>query len=73
VYLRTLIKNLKINSKPLYLEFKKYIIFTKTAYLYIRVGTQESIMSQARKLFVVGALKLDDYSGLKRVYLCDSQ
>lgn len=38
-----------------------------------KLKEQESIMSQARKLFVVGALKLDDYSSLKREYLANSK
>src|SRR5690606_29906564 len=33
-----------------------------------KLNEQESIMSQARKLFVVGALKPDDYSNLKREF-----
>lgn len=33
-----------------------------------KLNEQESIMSQARKLFVVGALKPDDYSKLKREF-----
>lgn len=46
----------------------------KTVYLQHRnravrkLHEQESILSQARKLFVVGALKLDDYSNLKKEY-----
>ncbi|SDK87184.1 Uncharacterised protein [Sphingobacterium mizutaii] len=33
-----------------------------------KLNEQESIMSQARKLFVVGALKPDNYSNLKREF-----
>lgn len=33
-----------------------------------KLNEQKSIMSQARKLFVVGALKPDDYSNLKREF-----
>lgn len=51
----------------------------KTVYLQNRnnvvrkLNEQESILSQARKLFVVGALKLDDYSGLKKEYHANSK
>ncbi len=38
-----------------------------------KLHEQESILSQARKLFVVGVLKLDDYSNLKKEYQANSK
>jgi site-specific DNA recombinase len=38
-----------------------------------KLHEQESILSQARKLFVVGVLKLDDYSNLKKEYQAHSK
>lgn len=51
----------------------------KTVYLQNRnlvegkIKEQESLLSQARKLFVVGVLKLDDYSSLKKEYQTNSK
>ena len=51
----------------------------KTVYLSNRnlvirkLKEQESLLSQARKLFVVGILKLDDYSNLKKEYQANSK
>lgn len=51
----------------------------KTVYLNNRnlvvrkLNEQESILSQARKLFVVGILKLDDYNNLKKEYQANSK
>lgn len=38
-----------------------------------KLNEQELILSQARKLFVVGVLKLDDYSSLKKEYNINSK
>lgn len=38
-----------------------------------KLREQESILSQARKLFVIGVLKLDDYSNLKKEYQSNSK
>lgn len=38
-----------------------------------KLNEQESIISQARKLFVVGVLKLDDYYNLKKEYQANSK
>lgn len=38
-----------------------------------KLNEQDSILSQARKLFVVGVLKLDDYSNLKKEYQANTK
>src|SRR5690554_1363839 len=38
-----------------------------------KIKEQESLLSQARKLFVIGVLKLDDFSSLKKEYQTNSK
>ena len=51
----------------------------KTVYLQNRnlvvgkIKEQKSLLSQARKLFIIGVLKLDDYSSLKKEYQTNSK
>jgi len=58
---RPILENCNIYThKAVYLRHRNRVV--------VKLNEQESILSQARKLFVVGALKLDDYSNLKNEY-----
>lgn len=49
-------------------------VYTSSRNLVVRkLNEQESLLSQARKLFVVGVLKLDDYGNLKKEYQANSK
>lgn len=54
-----------ITNKAVYLQNRNLVVG--------KIKEQESLLSQARKLFVVGVLKLDDYSSLKKEYQTKSK
>lgn len=52
-------------NKAVYLQNRNLVVR--------KIKEQESLLSQARKLFVVGVLKLEDYSSLKKEYQTNSK